>query len=72
VASRSVVTKDVPPYHIVGGNPARVLRARFDEATVQALLDIRWWDWNAATITRNLAAICGTDIVRLRNCLANG
>jgi len=69
VASRSVVTKDVPPYHIVGGNPARVLRARFDAATIQALLEIRWWDWDAAKITRNLAAICGTDIARLRSCV---
>jgi virginiamycin A acetyltransferase len=69
VASRSVATKDVPPYHIVGGNPARVLRARFDDATIQALLEIRWWDWDAAKITRNLAAICGTDIGRLRSCV---
>jgi acetyltransferase-like isoleucine patch superfamily enzyme len=44
VASRAVVTKDVPPYAIVGGNPARVIRMRFDEATVAALLEIRWWD----------------------------
>ena len=68
VASRSVVTRDVPPYAIVGGNPARVIRARFDAATIMALLEIRWWDWDAARITRNLAAICGTDITRLRNC----
>ncbi len=68
VASRSVVTKDVPPYQVVGGNPARVLRARFDDATTKALLEIRWWDWDAAKITRNLAAICGTDITRLANC----
>lgn len=66
VATRAVVTKDVPPYHIVGGNPARSLRARFDEATIEALLEIRWWDWDAAKITRNLAAICGADIERLR------
>ena len=69
VASRAVVTKDVPPYHIVGGNPARSIRARFDDATVAALLEIRWWDWDAAKITRNLAAICGTDIARLRSCV---
>jgi len=67
VASRAVVTRDVPPYHIVGGNPARTIRARFDEATIAALEEIRWWDWDAAKITRNLAAICGTDLARLRN-----
>ena len=44
VAARAVVTKDVPPYAIVGGNPATVIRYRFDEPTVAALLDIAWWD----------------------------
>ncbi len=66
IASRAVVTKDVPPYTLVGGHPARVIRQRFDEMTIAALLEIRWWDWDAAKITRNLPAICGTDIERLR------
>lgn len=69
VASRSVVTRNVPPYRIVGGNPARIIRARFDDDAIHALLEIRWWDWDAAKITRNLAAICGTDIARLRSCV---
>ncbi len=69
VGTRSVVTKDVPPYHIVGGNPARIIRARFDDKTIQALLEIRWWDWDAAKITRNLVAIGGHDINRLRDCV---
>ena len=68
VATRAVVTKDVPPYAIVGGNPARVIRTRFDDPTIAALLQIRWWDWDSAKITRNLPAIMGTDIGRLRNC----
>jgi virginiamycin A acetyltransferase len=68
VASRSVVTRDVPPYQIVGGNPARAIRARFDANTIAALLEIRWWDWDVAKITRNLAAVCGTDLARLRSC----
>ena len=44
VAAHAVVTKDVPPYAIVGGNPARLIRYRFDEATVAALLEGAWWD----------------------------
>lgn len=44
IAARSVVTKDVPPYAIVAGNPARVVRLRFDETAVASLLETRWWD----------------------------
>jgi virginiamycin A acetyltransferase len=68
VATRALVTKDVPPYAIVGGNPARIIRMRFNESTVAALLAIRWWDWDIEKITRNVAAITGTDLERLRAC----
>jgi acetyltransferase-like isoleucine patch superfamily enzyme len=44
VAAHALVTKDVPPYAIVGGNPARVIRYRFDEPTIAALLESAWWD----------------------------
>lgn len=44
IAAKSVVTKDVPPYAIVGGNPARIIRYRFDEKTIADLLQLRWWD----------------------------
>lgn len=68
VATRSVVTSDVPPYAIVGGNPARVIRLRFPEDTVAALLEIRWWDWEIEKVTRNLEKIVGADLAALRNC----
>ena len=68
IASCSLVTKDVPPYTIVGGHPARIIRQRFDDQTIAALLKICWWDWNAEKITRNLDAICSTDIERMWNC----
>jgi len=45
VAAGSVVTKDVPAYVIVGGNPAKVLRPRFDDETIKMLMDLKWWDW---------------------------
>jgi virginiamycin A acetyltransferase len=62
VATRSVVTKDVPSYAIVGGNPATVLRYRFDEPTIQRLESLAWWDWDAAKITRNVRALCDGDL----------
>jgi acetyltransferase-like isoleucine patch superfamily enzyme len=44
VAAHALVTKDVPPYAIVGGNPARIIRYRFEPETIAELLDIAWWD----------------------------
>jgi virginiamycin A acetyltransferase len=62
VATAAVVTKDVPAYAIVGGNPARILRSRFDPDTIARLETLRWWDWDAAKVTRNVRAICGADV----------
>ncbi|MDF2813204.1 MAG: chloramphenicol acetyltransferase [Microvirga sp.] len=44
IAAHALITRDVPPYAIVGGNPAKVIRYRFDEETIAALLEARWWD----------------------------
>jgi virginiamycin A acetyltransferase len=66
IASQSVVTKSVEPYTVVGGNPARTIRLRFDAATIQTLLALQWWHWDIAKITRNLQAICGNDLAALR------
>lgn len=66
VAVRSVVTTDVPPYTVVGGNPARPIRRRFPPEIVEALLDVAWWDWDIEKVTRNLQHIVSADIDALR------
>jgi virginiamycin A acetyltransferase len=50
VAAGSVVTKDVPPYAIVGGNPAKIIRYRFNDHQIEQLLQISWWDWDEEKI----------------------
>jgi len=57
VAACSVVTSDVPPYAISGGNPAKVIRRRFDDADVERLLRAAWWDWPAEAVTEHARTI---------------
>jgi virginiamycin A acetyltransferase len=59
VAAGAVVTKDVPPYGIVAGNPARLVRTRFDAAEVERLLRAAWWDWPVALVTEHARTIMG-------------
>ena len=66
VAAKSVVASDVPAYAIVAGNPARVVRRRFPDDVVEALLDIAWWNWPPETVTTHLKAIMGADLSALR------
>ena len=66
IATQSLVVKDVEPYTIVGGNPARCLKQRFDQNTIDELLTIAWWDWDREKISRNLEAIVSADINTLK------
>jgi virginiamycin A acetyltransferase len=68
VSSRSVVTRDVAPYTVVGGNPAQPLKQRFSDEVIARLLQIAWWDWPVEKISRNLAAITAADLEVLERC----
>jgi virginiamycin A acetyltransferase len=66
VAAKAVVTHNVPAYSIVAGNPAKVVKTRFDAHTIARLIEIAWWNWPADKITRNLDAIRGADLSALK------
>ena len=62
IGTRSVVTRDIPPYAIAAGTPARVIKMRFDKKTVDRLLTIRWWEWDDERIDRAAPLLLNTDI----------
>lgn len=64
VAAHSVVARDVEPYTVVGGNPARFLKKRFREELIQLLLQLRWWDFPPEKLVEILPLLCDTDLER--------
>ena len=72
VSSRSVVANDVPAFTIVGGNPAKPLKARFAPDVAAKLQALAWWDWPIESITRQLEHIVSGDVERLSDCAKEG
>lgn len=62
IGAESIVTKDIPPYAIVGGNPARILRYRFAPEEIKKMLDIRWWDWPSEKVLENVSLLMSSDL----------
>jgi virginiamycin A acetyltransferase len=62
IAAKSVVVNNVPPYSIVGGNPAKIIKQRFTTETIKTLQEIAWWNWDINKISANLEYITSADI----------
>ncbi|WP_292227309.1 type B chloramphenicol O-acetyltransferase [Brevundimonas sp.] len=65
IGTRALVTRDVEPYAIVGGNPAKVIRKRFDHDSIAMLLEMRWWDWDDTRLGEAMPLLCSGDIAAL-------
>lgn len=66
IAAHAVVTKDVDPYTIVGGNPAKEIKKRFSKEQIDLLLELKWWDWDIEKITQNVQLLTGNDFDALK------
>ncbi len=67
IAANSVVTKNVPPYHIAGGNPCKIIKKRFDDELIDYLLKLKWWDWSEEKIFKNLEVLCSSDLDKIKS-----
>jgi chloramphenicol O-acetyltransferase type B len=65
IGTRALVTRDVEPYTIIGGNPGKPIRKRFDEAQIAMLLEMAWWDWPEDRLKAAMPLLCSGDIAAL-------
>lgn len=67
IGAHALVAGDIPPYAVVGGNPARVLKLRFQQAVISRLLDIRWWDWPIHEVRAVTDLLCSPNMADFLN-----
>lgn len=67
IAARTVVTKDVPPFAIVGGNPGQVIGYRFSDDEIAMLLELQWWDWDPVQVNRFMPYLCAESVADFYN-----
>lgn len=67
IATNTTVTKNVPPYSIVGGNPSQLIRKRFNDHQINSLLEMKWWNWNIDLITQHVQLLSNNNIDELIN-----
>lgn len=63
----AIVTKDVEPYSVVGGNPARFMKKRFDDELIKLLLNVKWWDFEPDKLVEFLPTLCDADLDSVQN-----
>lgn len=67
IATNSTVVKDVAPYSVVGGNPAKEIKKRFSDKQIEKLLKIEWWNWEIEKITENLSVLTDNNLEALND-----
>ena len=65
IGSRALISRDVEPYAIMGGNPAKLIRKRFEESAIQQLLEMNWWDWPEHILQQAMPILCSGNIAKL-------
>jgi acetyltransferase-like isoleucine patch superfamily enzyme len=66
IGAKAVVARDVDPYTVVVGNPAKEVRKRFSDEDIEFLLDLKWWDWEGEVLTNAMPILCSADLTELR------